>query len=160
MNLKDITVSIFQVIVQDKELLDLLEVPVTDVNGTPTRLMKSIREQIVEDKYPSDLVVDNLSRLCVYELPSVPTSNPNVEKGWLELDIYVTKEKNMADRRVLLVAERLISLLDNERRKRLNLSPVSAGVGLRYYNRLANMQTDSREWVKYGLVFNYDLIRL
>lgn len=160
MNLKDITVSIFQSLVQDNALLDLLEIPPTDVNGTLARHMKQIREQIIEDKYPSDLVDSNLSRLCVYELPSTPTSNPNVEKGWLEIDIYVTKEKNKTDRRVLLVAERLISLLDNERRKKLNLPPVHAGVGVRYYNRLANMQTDSSEWVKYGLVFNYDLIRL
>ncbi|MGE6227631.1 hypothetical protein [Paenibacillus chitinolyticus] len=160
MNLKDITVGTFQVIVQDNVLLDLLEVPYTDVNGKKTRLMKSIREQIVEDKYPSDLIEDNLSRLCVYELPSTPTLNPNVEKGWIEIDIYTTKEKNKVDRRVLVVAERLICLLDNENRKKHNLPPVSSGVGLRYYNRLANMQTDSREWVKYGLVFNYDFIRI
>lgn len=160
MNLKDITVNIFQAIVEDDGLLDLIEVPLTDVGGLPKRTMKSIREQIVEDKYPSDLIENNLSRMCIYELPSTPTSNPNVEKGWLQIDVYVTKEKNKADRRVLVVAERLIGLLDNERRKKLSLPPVSAGVGLRYYNRMSNMQTDSREWVKYGLIFNYDLIRL
>lgn len=160
MNLKDIIVVTFQSLATDNQLLELLEVPFTDVDGTPTRTMKSIREQIIEDKYPSDLVDNNLSRLCVYELPSSPTQNPIVEKGTIEIDVYVTKEKNKADRRSLLVAERLIGLLDNENRKMAGMKPVGAGTGLQYHSRLANLPTDSREWVKYGLLFKYDMIRL
>lgn len=153
MILKDITVNIFAELAQDIVLLNLIEVPAT-------RTMKQIREQIIEDRNPNDLVEDTRSRLCVYENSSTPTYNPLVERGWVEIDVYVTKEKNKIDRRALLVAERLISLLDNERRKRKGFEPIGAGAGLRLYNRLPNLATDSSDWVKYGLVFSYDHINM
>lgn len=143
MKLKDMTVNIFITLARDENLLTLLEVP--------TREMKDIREQIIEDRYPRDLIDNNLSRLCVFEMPSSPTINPIVERGWVEVDIYVTKEKNKIDRRSLLIAERLVELLHNTK---------IAGTGLNYYNRLANLQSDSQEWVKYGVVFSYDNIIL
>ena len=159
MKLKDITVNVFKVIASDTELLKLLDVPETIINDEKVYALKDIREQILEDKYPSDLVDNNLSRLCIYELQPYKIS-PALEKGRIEIDVYVTKEKNKEDRRVLVVAERLIDLLDSERRKSRALPSVAVGVGLEYETRLANMQTDSREWVKYGIIFTYDMIRI
>lgn len=139
MRLKDVAVGAFELIATDEELLNLLEVP--------TRSMKDIREQIVEDKYPNDLVVNSLSRLCVYENPTTKFSYSVVEKSFIEIDIYVTKEKNKIDRRVLLVANRLFEILHNK-----NIE----GFQVTYYNRLPNLPTDNKEWVKYGVVFTYD----
>ena len=151
MNLKDISINVFQALVKDQELLDLLEVPSTS--------MKDIREQILEDRYPSDLIENSATRICVFENPSSPTLNPLVEKGWIEVDIYVTKEKNKVDRRVLLIAQRVIDLLDTDKRKRRGKAPIPTGIGLYYYNRLANLPTDNWEWIKYGLIFQYDNIK-
>jgi len=141
MRLKDVAVGVFSALVTDNELLDLLEVP--------TREMNAIKDQVVEDKYPNDLIVNNLSRLCVYENPTSTPIYTNIERSYIEIDIYVTKEKNKLDRRILQIANRLYDILNKR-----NIE----GYEIRYYNRLPNLPTDNNEWVKYGVVFNYDNI--
>lgn len=152
LNLKDTMSNVFVALKDDEELLSLLKVP--------TRDMKDIKKQLIEDRYPDGLVQDNLSRLCIYETPSSPTMNPNVERGWVEIDIYVTKENNRIDRRILLIAKRIIEVLDEKERVKRGKSPVQSGVNLSYYNRLPNMFTDNESWIKHGLVFSYDYIRV
>lgn len=141
MRLKDIAVGVFSKLATDNELLSLLEVP--------SNTLHDIREQIVEDKYPNDLITTNLARLCVYETPTTKSLYDVVEKSYIQIDIYVTKEKNKIDRRILLIANRLIDLLNNT-----NID----GFNVKYYNRLPNLPTDNQEWVKYGVVFSYDNI--
>jgi hypothetical protein len=136
---------------KDEELLNLLEIPSTS--------MKDIREQILEDRYPADLITDNKTRICIFENPSSPTSTPLIETGWIEVDIYATKEKNKIDRRVLLIAQRLKDLLDANARQKRGEKPIATGTGLYYYNRLSNLPTNNREWIKYGLIFCYDNIK-
>lgn len=145
MRLKDVAVGLFSILVTDSELLSLLEVPT--LNGS--RTMKSIKEQVVEEKYPNDLVVNNLSRLCVYETPSTPSLYTVIEKSFVEIDIYVTKEKNAIDRRTLLIVDRIFNLLHNRE---------IDGFQIHYFNRLPNLATDNNSWSKYGLVFSYDNI--
>lgn len=139
MRLKDVAVGIFRVMSSDETLLNLLEVP--------DRSISSIREQIIEDKYPNDLVTDNLTRMCVYETPTSKSVFSASERCYVEIDIYVTKDKNKVDRRVLLIANRLYELFHNKD---------VDGFQMVYYNRLPNLPTDNQEWVKYGIVFSYD----
>lgn len=139
MRLKDVAVGVFGILATDKKLLELLEVPSTD--------MKDIRDQIVEDKYPNDLKVNNLSRLCVYEIPTSPSLYSVIEKCFIQIDIYVTKEKNEIDRRILLIANRIFQLLHNA-----NVD----GYKVTYFNRLPNLPSDNKDWAKYGMVFSYD----
>lgn len=151
MNLKDIVISLFMALSKDEELLNLLEVP--------TSAMKDIKKQIIEERYPSDLVSNNLSRVCVYENPTTRTSNPLIERGWVGIDIYVHKDKNKIDRRILLIVERLINLLDTENRLKAGKTPILSGVNLSYYNRIPNMYVDDENYVRYGLIFCYDYFK-
>jgi hypothetical protein len=151
-SIKDRMSAVFMALYQDEELLQLLEVP--------SRNMKDIKTQIIEDRYPNDLVNDNLTRLCVFENSTSPSYNPNVEMCWVEVDVYTTKEKNKIDRRMLLVAEKVIDVLDARRRELKGLPPVHAGVDLRYFQRIPNMYKDNQEWSKYGLVFKYNNFQL
>ncbi len=160
MTLKDVAVNVFRVLSRDEALLELLEVPITEVNDVATLTMKDIKKQIIEDRYPNDLVEDNLSRLCVFENPSTPTFNQFMERCWLEVDIYVTKEKDNIDRKVLIIADHVIKLLDGKERAKHGLPPVATGVGLYYYNKLPSLKTDRPEWKKFGLVFYYNEINL
>lgn len=141
MRLKDVAVGVFGILATDTELLTLMEVP--------SNSMKDIKEQIVEDKYPNDLVVNSLSRLCVYETPTSKSIYSVLEKSFIEVDIYVTKERNAIDRRILLIADRIFKLLHNK-----NIE----GFTVEYFNRLPNLPTDNKQWVKYGVVFSYDNI--
>ncbi len=138
MRLKDIAVGVFAKLATDNELLQLMEVPSSSLDD--------IRNQIIEDKYPNDLVKTNLTRLCVYETPTSKSPFSPIEKSFIQIDIYVTKEKNKIDRRVLLLANQLFKLLH-----KANIN----GYGLEYYNRLPNLPSDNKEWVKYGVVFSY-----
>lgn len=138
MRLKDVAVGIFSTLTTDSELLNLLEVP--------TSSMEDIKKQVVEDKYPNDLVLNSLSRLCVYETTSSKSIYSIVEKCFIEIDIYVTKEKNTLNRRALLIANRIYELLHNK-----NIY----GFEVVYSNRLPNLPSDNKEWVKYGIVFSY-----
>lgn len=133
-------VGVFAKLATSTELLSLLEVP--DPKG-----MEQIRNQVIEDKYPSDLVESDLTRLCVYEIPSSTPLFSMVESNFIEIDIYVTKEKNKKDRRVLQIVNKLMGILHNQKIE---------GMEIRYYNRLPNLPTDNKEWVKYGVVFTYD----
>lgn len=153
MSLKDLAVNAFLALAEDTELLGLLEI-------TTPQNMGAVKKQIIEDRYPSDLVNDALSRLCVYEMPSMETQNPLIERCFIHVDIYVTKDKNKKDKRILLIADRIILLLDNEKRRKLGKAPVETGVSLKYSHRLPNMPTDGDDWTKFGLVFTYDLINI
>lgn len=150
--LKDISVNVFMALAKDANLQLLLEMPSTT--------MKDIREQILEDRYPNDLIQNNLPRVCVYENPSTPAFGQMLEKSWLEVDIYVTKEMDKVDRKTLLIAEHIINALDTKERQKRGLKPIVAGMGLNFYNRLPNLPTDRPEWKKYGLLFYYDNIRV
>jgi hypothetical protein len=152
MKLKDKAVNTFMALARDQELLQLL--------GVPTTKLTDAKKQILEDKFPNLVTDDKRGRLCVYELTSHSPLPYGIDRGWVEIDIYVHKDVNIVDRRVLLVAERLVCLLDNEERKKVGLQPVQVGAGFNFDHRIPNMTTESVDWVKYGLVFKYDSMRL
>lgn len=152
MGYADIATNIFMALAKDSELLNLLGVPTTD--------MVDIRKQIIEDRQPYDLVENPSSRLCVFENPSTPTpSNAFMEKGWIEIDIYVIKQTDEIDRRTVKIADHIIESVDSDKRIFNGLKPIVAGINLSYYNRLPNMLTDRPEWKKYGIVFCYDYVK-
>lgn len=151
MRLKGVAVGIFSKIANDEKLLDLLEVPYTNINGNPVRTLRSIRNQIIENKYPNDLVTSNLSRLCIYELPTVKGYETILENCYIQIDIYVAKDKNEVDRRILLIAERIVELLNGAV---INDYPIY------YFNRNPDSPVDDPDWTKYGLIFGYNNIIL
>jgi hypothetical protein len=159
-SIKSNYISVPKELNKDNKLLELLEVPKTEVDGVTVCKMNDIKKQILEDRQPGDLITNTLSRLCVFEQPTAPTFNPIVERGWIEVDIYVQKDKNKIDRRVLIIAERIIELLDTKLRMKNGLKPIDIGAGLYYHNRMPDMMTDNEDWTKYGLVFKYDYINL
>lgn len=150
MRIKDNAVNVFMVLAKDKKLLDLLKVSSTS--------MKDIRRQIIEDRIPTDLIEEALPRICIYENPSTISINPIIERGWIEIDIYVPKEIDIVDRRSLLIAERVVEILDYDERKKQGLKPNVTGMGLHYKQRLPNLPVDTRDWKKYGVVFVYDYV--
>jgi len=150
LDLRDIATDIFMAIAKDVELLTLLGVPspysITDV-----------RKQIYEDVHPSDLVTTT-TKLCIFELPSLRIGS--IENCEVEIDIYCTKDKDLTDRRILKIAQRLIDLLDDKTRNLNGISSVEAGTGLRYARKISNMTVDGDIWKKFGLIFEYDYVRI
>lgn len=128
---------------RDEELLELIEVP--DPRG-----MKEIRYQVKDIRYPTDLLDNQLSRICFFEV-GTSQGKPPVERGMFEFDIYVHRDVHERDRRGLIILDHLIKLLDG-------FSDV--GISLNYYKRLGELTSSSEHWIRYGVAFHYDSIRL
>ena len=149
--LKDITVEVYMALAKNKTLLELM--------GLNNPTMAEIRERILEDSQPPEIITDLDTRLCVYETPTTPAYGNISERGWVNIDIYVHKDNNRS-REILVIAQELINSVDAKQRIKRGLSPVNAGIQLDYHSRLPNRATDNIDWSRYGLIFKYDLIRL
>lgn len=148
MSIADILDNIFISLAKDDELLSLLKVP--------SNKMIDIKKQIIEDKYPNDLISNNLTRICIYENPS--TYHDVLENHWLEIDIYINKENNL-NKEVYLIADRIIEILDEKKRALKNKPPILTGLGMHYYNMLPNMAIGDNNWTQFTLIFTYDYIK-
>lgn len=156
MSMKDIAVEIFMTLAKNQELLTLIEFPST---LSSNNFMSKIKEQIIEDRYPSDLVTNKLTKICVYENPSSLSFNGFAEKCWVEVDIFTHRDIERINRKSLIIADHICSILDTNARAKRGLSSV-AGIGLQYFNKIPSLMTDRPEWKKFGLVFNYEIIKI
>lgn len=147
--LKSIAVELFSVLTKDKELLELMEVPKTYSKGKDIYLMKDLKKQFIEEKNAGDLVDTDFTRLCIYELPATRSRFSILERSYIQIDIYVTKRKNIRDRRTLMIADRLRKLLHNSRIFDYEIT---------YFNRTPDSEAQNAEWTKYGITFCYSNI--
>lgn len=149
--LKDITVEVFMALAKNDNLHRLM--------GMYEPTMAELRMRILEDSQPPDIIEDLDTRICVYETPSTPAFGNMTEKGWVNIDVYVHKDNNRS-REILIIAQELINSLDAKQRLKRGLKPINAGIQLDYHSRLPNRATDNIDWLRYGLIFKYDLIRI
>lgn len=149
--LKDITVEVYMALARNRPLLQLM--------GLHDPAMAEIRDRILEDSQPPEIITDLNTRLCVYESPSTPAYGNMSERGWVNIDVYVHKDNNRS-REILTIAQELINSVDAKQRAKRGLPPIQAGIQLDYHSRLPNRATDNIDWARYGLIFKYDIIRL
>ena len=149
--LKDITVNLFAQLTTDEKLLELMEVPCQTRNGKKVYKMDDLKKQFLEEKNPGDLVDTDHTRLCIYELPTTKSRFSILEQSYIQIDIYVTKRKNVRDRRTLMIADRLRQILNNGH---------IFDIDVHYYNRNPNLEASHNEWSKYGVTFSYNNISL
>ncbi|MBU5669657.1 hypothetical protein KQI68_07360 [Peptoniphilus sp. MSJ-1] len=149
MKLKSIAVELFSTLTKDEKLLELMEVPKVYTNGKYKYLMKDIKKQFLEEKNPGDLVDTDFIRLCVYELPATKSRFSILERSYIQIDIYVTKKRNVRDRRTLMIADRLRELLHNSKIFDYDIT---------YFNRNPDSEAQNAEWTKYGITFCYSNI--
>lgn len=147
MKLKSIAVELFAILTRDEKLLDLMEIP-KDKNSDE-RPMKYLKKQFLEEKNPGDLVDTDFIRLCVYELPASRSRFSVLERSYIQIDIYVTKKKNLRDRRTLMIADRLRELLHGAK---------IFDIDVTYFNRSPDSESQNAEWTKYGITFCYNNI--
>lgn len=147
--LKSIAVELFSILTKDDKLLELMEVPKTYSKGKDIYLMKDLKKQFLEERNPGDLVDTDFTRLCVYELPATRSRFSILERSYIQIDIYVTKRKNVRDRRTLMIADRLRKLLHNSKIFDYEIT---------YFNRSPDSEAQNDEWTKYGITFCYSNI--
>lgn len=123
-----------------------MEIP-KDKNGK--RSMRDIKKQFLEEKNPGDLVETDFTRLCVYELPTTKSRFSVLERSYIQIDIFVTKKKNVRDRRAIMIADRLRALLHNSKLFDYDVT---------YFNRNPDSEAQNQEWTKYGITFCYNNI--
>ena len=128
-----------------------MEVPYTLKNGKKVRKMEDLKRQFLEEKNPGDLVSSDHTRLCIYELPTTKSRWSILEQSYIQIDIYVTKKKNIKDRRAIMIADHL--------KKKFNNGNIF-DIDVHYYNRNPNLEASSDEWYKYGITFSYNNINI
>jgi hypothetical protein len=143
LNVKDLVVNVFMKLVRDEKLLDLIEVP-------EPRDMRQLRYQVKDIRYPTDLRDSKLTRICFFEV-GTSQMKPPVERGRIEFDVYVHRDQHEKDRRALMIIDHLTEMLDG-------FSGV--GIEMHYEKRLGELTSNAEQWVRYGVAFYYDLIRL
>lgn len=158
--LKQAYVETFKALKNDTELLDLLEIDYN--NKTPQEVMANVRKQIVDGSQIDDLLEEYSTRLAIYEKNSDVVID-NVETNYLSIDIHITYDNNKIDRRALLIAERLIEILDSRHRKRRGLQPLDIGLdGLEYYTRKTETTASKTVtgWEQYTVLFRFKYLIL
>ena len=153
-DLKEVYVNVFRTIRDDKNILDLLEV---DYNQEQNAFLADLRGQVIDSPSPDDLLNNNKTRICIYENSS--NKYQNIDIGYIRIDIHITQDKNIIDRRVLKIIKRLIEILDTKERKKNNLDRLPIGLdGLQFYQRIPSQESSYSGWDKYSLLFQYRYI--
>lgn len=158
-DLKKVFVTTFLAIKEDKELLDLLEIKHEGVEEND--FMTQLRKQVVEVLNPDNLLDEYETRLCIHEQDGSYNYPTSVDNSFLAVDIYISVDKNVKDRRALLIVKRLIEVLDSRQRKRVGKQPLSIGLyGLNYHTRNLDHKSSGRTtgWEKYTVVFKYSYL--
>lgn len=159
-DLKDIYVTVFLTIKEDKQLLDLLEIKYEGISEND--FMRQLRKQVQETLNPDDLLNQYETRLSVHEQDGAYNYPTHVDNSFLAVDIYISKEKNMKDRRALLILKRLIEILDTNQRKYDGKKQLPIGLyGLNYHSRNLNQKGATNKttgWEKYTVVFKYSYL--
>lgn len=158
-DIKDVYVQTFLAIKEDTQLLDLLEIEYENIEEN--EFMNKLRTQIVDTSFPTDLLTDNATRLCIHEQDESYKSGMFQETAYLAIDINITKDKNALDRRSFLIMKRLIEVLDSKQRERQYKQPLKIGLyGLEYVTRLLKDQrySSTTGWERYTVVFKYSYL--
>ncbi|MEE1072242.1 MAG: hypothetical protein U0L26_07620 [Cellulosilyticum sp.] len=158
-DLKNVFVTVFMAIKEDKQLLDLLEIKYEGVEVND--FMTQLRKQVVEVLNPDNLLDEYATRLSIHEQDGAYNYPSSVDNSFLAVDIYISVDKNVKDRRALLILKRLIEVLDSKQRKREGKQPLPIGLyGLNYHTRMLNQRTNGRTtgWEKYTVVFKYSYL--
>ena len=158
-DLKDVYVKVFLAIKEDKQLLDLLEIKHEGVEEND--FMIQLRKQVTETLTPDNLLDEYGTRLCIHEQDGAYNYPSSVDNAFLAVDIYVATDKNVKDRRALLVLKRIIEVLDSKQRKLVGKDALSIGLyGLHYHTRMLNQRQNGRTtgWEKYTVVFKYSYL--
>ena len=158
-DLKDVYVKVFLAIKEDKELLDLLEIKYDGVDEND--FMTQLRKQVVETLNPDNLLDEYETRLSIHEQDGSYNYPTSVDNSFLAVDIYMSVDKNVKDRRALLIIKRLIEVLDSKQRQRDGKKALPIGLyGLHYHTRMLNQKQNGRTtgWEKYTVVFKYSYL--
>lgn len=158
-DLKDVYVKVFLAIKEDKQLLDLLEIKYEGVEEND--FMTQLRKQVVETLNPDNLLDEYQTRLSIHEQDGAYNYPTSVDNAFLAVDIYMSVDKNVKDRRALLIIKRLIEVLDSKQRKREGKQALSIGLyGLNYHTRSLDQRQNGRTtgWEKYTVVFKYSYL--
>ncbi|WDV47046.1 hypothetical protein PV797_04920 [Clostridiaceae bacterium M8S5] len=138
MKFKNITGAVYAKLQADSELLTLIGLS-SDSNNS--------NNQILLDKYPSNLKDNNTTKLLVYE--NQPITKDTIEIVNLQIDIYIHKSIDERNTKLISILNRLYCLLDS-----LDIE----GYRLQYSTRLPNLPIENNDWIKYGIVFKTDLV--
>ena len=158
-DLKDVYVKVFLAIKEDKQLLDLLEIKHEGVEEND--FMTQLRKQVAETLNPDHLLDEYETRLCIHEQNGAYNYPSSVDNSFLAVDIYMATDKNVKDRRALLIIKRLIEVLDSKQRNREGKQALSIGLyGLNYHTRNLDQRQNGRTtgWEKYTVVFKYSYL--
>lgn len=157
-DLKDVYVKVFMAIKEDKPLLDLLEIKYEGVEEND--FMTQLRKQVVETLNPDNLLDEYETRLSIHEQEGSYTYPTGVDNSFLAVDIYISVDKNIKDRRALMILKRLVEVLDSKQRKREGKNELPIGLyGLHYYKRNLDPQRNKTTgWEKYTVVFKYSYL--
>lgn len=153
-NIKQVSVAVFLAIKNDKKLLELIDINRDDFIDDG-EFMKQLRKQIVDSSFPDDMLNDNSIRLCIHEQQGGYVSRP-VDVKYLAIDIHITKDKNVIDRRALLIMQRLVEVLDTKERNKQCKDKLPIGLyGLEYIDRYLNQKSTITGWEKHSVIFKY-----
>lgn len=156
-DIKRIHVEIFKALSSDSELLSLLEI---DSSLKGNDLMSVLREQIIDNPSPDDLLNNYATRLCIYENNCSNSDSNSIETGLLCIDIHCTQDKNNFDRRLLKVAQRVVEVLDSKERQKQSKQPLNIGLdGLKMVKRSFARTGYSTGWNRYSIYFEYKFFK-
>lgn len=151
-DLKKAYVEIFLAIKNDPKFLELLEINKDELDAN--QFLAQLREQVIEQQYPVDLLTNYNTRVCIYE--DFSNRQQAIEVGTFRIDLLVTQDKNRIDRKILMAVRRLIEILDTKERRRQNLPMLHIGLdGLTCRSRGFNQRSSNTGWDKYTITFQY-----
>lgn len=156
-DIKYIYKQTFKAIKNDTKLLDLLDVEYKDVDENT--FLTNLRKQVIEGSSPEDMLNDYSTRICIHELSGKYQSGKREEIAYLNIDIHITKDRNMQTGLVSDIVKRVIEIMDSKQRQRQGLQPLPIGLyGLTYNNRMFDEKSNTTGWEKYTISFEYRYI--
>lgn len=155
-DIRNIYRQTFNAIKKDTRLLDLLDVEYKGVDNNT--FLDNLRTQVTEGSAPDDLINNYKTRLCIHERDG-GYKGKREEVGYFQVDIHITKDKNMQTGRLSDIIKRTIEILDTRQRKVQGLQPLNIGLyGLEYKTRFFEDRSHNTGWEKYTVVFEYRYI--